>query len=159
MNRPLKRLDLRGLGAGEPALRPHLPRPVGDAEEAGTSTRCGPSWRTSRPAATTRCGSCTARFDGVELGPELRVPPAELRAALDGLAPDLRAALEEAADAIRSFHAGQLPPVHHHERGGVTRSGLTRPVDRAGLLRARRPGRLPLDRADDRHPRPGGRRA
>ena len=30
VSRPLKRLDLRGLGAEEPVLRHHVPRPVGE---------------------------------------------------------------------------------------------------------------------------------
>jgi len=132
VNRPLKRLDLRGLGAEEPALRPHLPRPAGGAEEVGTLDAVRAILAEVEARGDDAVRELTARFDGVELGPELRVPPAELQAALDGLAPDLRASLEEAADAIRSFHAGQLPPAHRHERGGVTSVGLTRPVDRAG---------------------------
>jgi histidinol dehydrogenase len=46
----------------------------------------------------------TARLDRVDLPEEYAVPAAELRARLDGLSPDLRAALETAAANIRTYH-------------------------------------------------------
>ncbi|MDB5718054.1 MAG: hisD [Sphingomonas bacterium] len=52
----------------------------------------------------------TRRFDGHDLDATgWQVSRAECRAALDGLAPDLRAALELAADRIRVYHAAQRP--------------------------------------------------
>ncbi len=75
----------------------------------------------------------TERFDGCALD-DLRVPAEELHAALDGVAPELRAALEVAAARIREYHAAQLdapPPVL--ERDGVVLCELAIPVGRAGL--------------------------
>jgi histidinol dehydrogenase len=129
-NSPLKRLDLRGLGADEDVLRPHLPRPAPAGDEPLDVVRAILDDVERRGDAALR--EHTARLDGVELRADLGVPPAELRAALESLSPALRAALEEAAEAIRSFHQGQLPPVHRHERGGVRSVGIARPVDRAG---------------------------
>ena len=75
----------------------------------------------------------TERFDGCRLD-ELRVPAADLRAALDAAAPEFRAALEVAADRIREYHATQLTaPEPALERDGVTLRELTVPVGRAGL--------------------------
>ena len=50
----------------------------------------------------------TERFEQRSLTPsEFEVPHARLDAALEGLAPDLRAALEQAAERVRDFHARQ----------------------------------------------------
>lgn len=51
----------------------------------------------------------TQRFDGVRPA-QLRVPTAALDAALDELADDVRAALEESIARARVVHAAQLPP-------------------------------------------------
>ena len=74
------------------------------------------------------------RLDHLEepLG-DLRVPPAELRAALDGLAPLLREALELAKANILAYHREQLVPDRRLERDGVVVRELARPVDRAGI--------------------------
>jgi histidinol dehydrogenase len=129
-NRPMKRLDLRGLGAQEASLEGRLPRPAPVGDEPIEAVRAILDEVERRGDDALR--ELTERFDGVRLGPELQVPPPRIAAALDGLPSALRAALEEAAEAIRSFHEGQLPPVHRHERGGVRTLGITRPVDRAG---------------------------
>ena len=74
------------------------------------------------------------RFDRLEqpLG-ELRVAPVELRAALDGLAPLLREALETAKANILAYHREQLVPDRRLERDGVVVRELARPVGRAGI--------------------------
>lgn len=72
----------------------------------------------------------TERFDGVR--PTLRVPPEDLAAALAGLDPDLRAALEEAAAGIADFHRTQVVADHTYERNGIVVQGRKVPVDRAG---------------------------
>ena len=75
----------------------------------------------------------TERFDGCRLD-ELRVPAADLQAALEAAAPDFRAALEVAAERIREYHATQLSaPEPALARDGVTLRELTVPVGRAGL--------------------------
>lgn len=73
----------------------------------------------------------TARFDGVELT-DLRVDPSAIAAALEAIEPELRAALERAADGIRDFHEGQLVGDHRYERDGIVIDGRKVPVDRAG---------------------------
>jgi histidinol dehydrogenase len=80
----------------------------------------------------------TKRFDGVDVsgtGPAdgMRVPPAELHAALQRIDPDLRDALQVAYARIVAYHSheGTAPGVF--ESGGVSVSHLTRPVGRAGI--------------------------
>src|SRR3712207_1691959 len=112
----LKRLDLRGVAGTE--LADHLPRPTLGGEEPVDAVRAILTDVERRGDEAVR--DYTARFDGVDLGPgDLVVPPEDLRRALDDIDGDLHAALEEAADAIRSFHTGQLVPEHHYERHGV----------------------------------------
>jgi histidinol dehydrogenase len=53
----------------------------------------------------------TQRFDRLDTT-TLRFTDAEISAAKDKIAPDLRAALELAAERIRAFHVGQLPADH-----------------------------------------------
>ncbi len=73
---------------------------------------------------------CTARFDGV-MRPALRLSDEELSALADRCDPAVRAALEEAADRIRAFHAPQRP------RGFVLEGGRleqrVHPLDVVGL--------------------------
>jgi histidinol dehydrogenase len=64
---------------------------------------------------------------------DLRVPQADLDAALAGVAPLLREALESARTAILAFHREQLRDEVRHERDGLVVRELRRPVDSAGL--------------------------
>lgn len=73
----------------------------------------------------------TERFDGVR-PPSLRVAPASIADALDGLEPELRRALETAAEGIRDFHEHQVVADHAYERDGIVVEGRHVPVDRAG---------------------------
>lgn len=74
----------------------------------------------------------TARFDGHTL--PFAVPMAECRAALDGLDPGLRTALELAADRIRAYHAAQKPADSDQIDATGTRLGARwRAVDAAGV--------------------------
>jgi histidinol dehydrogenase len=80
----------------------------------------------------------TKRFDGVDVagtGPDegMRVPPAELEAALGRIDPDLRAALSGAYARIVAYHSHEGTPPGAFESGGVTVNHLTRPVGRAGI--------------------------
>ncbi|MBW7946677.1 MAG: histidinol dehydrogenase, partial [Sphingomonadaceae bacterium] len=66
----------------------------------------------------------TRRFDRMDVTAEtLRFTAAEIAAAKDGIAPDLRAALELAAERIRAFHAGQLPADHDAVDAAGVRAG------------------------------------
>ena len=78
----------------------------------------------------------TAQFDklAVESVSALAVSVAEMQAALDGLAPELRDALITAADRIRTFHEAQLPQdLALTDAQGVHLGMRYTPVDAAGL--------------------------
>lgn len=78
----------------------------------------------------------TERFDRHPLTTEAdwRIDPAACRAAFDALDPDLRAALELAADRIRAYHAAQLPENRDYtDAAGVRLGAVWRAVDGAGL--------------------------
>lgn len=122
----LNRLDLRGAGLD---LRGRLPRPAQAAE--------GPVAAVKAILADVRARGdeavldLTERFDGVRPA-ALRVPADAIAAALEGLDPELRAALEIAAAGIRDFHEQQLEPDHTYARDGIVVEGRKVPVDRAG---------------------------
>ena len=78
----------------------------------------------------------TARFDemSVDSVAELAVQQGEIDAALDGLTPDLRDALETAARRIRAFHQRQMPQdFDFTDDDGVGLGMRHTPVDAAGL--------------------------
>ena len=123
----LQMLDLRGVPAGAPL---DLPRPDLGGEGPVEQVRAILADVRARGDAAVR--ELSERFDGVHLE-ELRVPDAELHDALARIDPALRAALEEARDAIRAFHALRAPLAPTFERGGITVRHLELPVDRAGV--------------------------
>jgi len=122
----LQRLDLRGVGDD---LDGRLPRPAQAAEGPVAAVQAILADVRERGDAAVR--ELTERFDGVVLD-DLRVPTEAIDAALDGLEPDLRAALEAAADGIRDFHRHQVVADHTYERDGIVIEGRHIPVDRAG---------------------------
>lgn len=77
----------------------------------------------------------TERFDDHVLTDETwRITPDQCRAAFDDLAPDLRAALELAAQRIRAYHEAQLPEDRDYtDASGVRLGAKWRAVDGAGL--------------------------
>jgi histidinol dehydrogenase len=74
----------------------------------------------------------TQRFDGQDLD-ALVVPDDVRRAALEGLSPTLRAALERAIDQVRWFHERARPADWEDERDGARMGVWHRPVSRAGV--------------------------
>jgi histidinol-phosphate aminotransferase len=73
------------------------------------------------------------RFDG-GAPLNLRVPQAEMEAALAALAADARAALQRSIDNVRKFHlAQQLPPLVVETSPGVRCERILRPIDAVGL--------------------------
>ena len=75
----------------------------------------------------------TRRFDGVELG-DLRVSGSEFDAAIATLAPELKAAIDEAAARIEAFHRAAAPqPVVLETAPGVRCERMLRGIDRVGL--------------------------
>jgi len=77
----------------------------------------------------------TQRFDGHLPGEDgWRIGAQECRDAYDELRPDLRAALELAAQRIRAYHQSQLPQDRDYiDETGARLGALWRPVDAAGL--------------------------
>ncbi|MCM5571814.1 histidinol dehydrogenase [Burkholderiaceae bacterium FT117] len=78
----------------------------------------------------------TRRFDrvGAASMAELEIGQAELQAALDGLEPGIRGALEAAAGRVRAYHERQLAESWSYTEADGTRLGqAVRPLDRAGL--------------------------
>lgn len=124
----LKRLDVRGVSRAD--LRRHLPRPSLGGAPPVEAVRAILADVAARGDAALI--DYTERFDGVTLT-DLTVSTEELAAAVDAIDPTLRAALEEARDAIDSYHRGQLRPDHVFERGGVRVRARNVAVDRAGL--------------------------
>ncbi|WP_076258821.1 histidinol dehydrogenase [Intrasporangium flavum] len=124
-------LDLRGRTLDVRFLRGALPRAEFDVSAALEQVRPICEDVEHRGAAALR--DLGERFDGVR-PTHLRVPTAVLRAALDGLEPDLRAALEESIRRARVVHADQRrtdTTTRVVPGGTVTERWV--PVDRVGL--------------------------
>lgn len=122
----LNRLDLRGAGLD---LRGRLPRPAQAAE--GPLAAVKEILAAVRERGDEAVLELTERFDGVRPA-SLRVAPEAIVAALEGIDPELRTALEVAATGIRDFHQHQVVGDHTYERDGIVVEGRKVPVDRAG---------------------------
>jgi histidinol dehydrogenase len=120
-------LDLRG-DRSDP--RPHLPRPRVDLTAARDGVDA--SIEAVRTRGDEALRELTSRFDGHDLD-GLVVPDEVRRAALDGLDPELRAALERAIDQVRWFHERARPQDWEDERDGARMGVWHRPVQRAGV--------------------------
>ncbi|HEX4244553.1 MAG TPA: histidinol dehydrogenase, partial [Acidimicrobiales bacterium] len=122
----LRRIDLRGV-TGD--LRSALPRPADEQERSSDAVAdIIAEVKVGGDAAVRRL---TERFDHVVLD-DVRVPAAEIQAALERVSPELRAALQVAHDRILAYHAHEAAPLDDFESGGITVRHLTRPVGRAG---------------------------
>ena len=77
----------------------------------------------------------TARFDGHDLDQTgWRIDAETCRAAFEALSPELRSALELAAERIRAYHAAQLPENRDYtDAAGVRLGAVWRAVNAAGL--------------------------
>ncbi len=120
-------LDLRG-DHGDPRAR--LPRPRVDL----TAARDGVDETLAAVAARgdDAVRELTQRYDGHDLD-ELVVPASVREAALAGLDPTLRAALERAVDQVRWFHERARPADWEDERDGARMGVWHRPISRAGV--------------------------
>ena len=116
--------------------------------------RCGRSSPTSASGATTPCATSPPASTACQLD-DLRVPPGDVAAALATLPPGFREALEVARDQIMAYHRTQVRRGARHERDGIVVRDLVAPGRPGRVLRARRPGPLPVDRAHDAPSRPG----
>jgi len=124
----LRVLDLRG-DLSDP--RDRMPRPKVDLEQA----RAGVA---ETLAAVARDGDralldLTQHFDGVDISDAIVVPDDILDDAVARLAPELRAAIERAADQVRWFHERARPRDWEDVRGGARMGVWHRPVSRAGV--------------------------
>ena len=123
----LNRLDLRGRSTD--ALTSDLPRPDPGGE--------GPIDAVRSIIAEVRAGGdsavrdLTERFDGVA-NPSFVVGRDELDVALASAPAELVEALTAARDSVLAFHEAQLRQDHVFTRNGITVSGRSVPVDRAG---------------------------
>ncbi len=125
----LNRLDLRGLDLSVD-LAAALPRP----DIAGEGPRAAVRDIIARVRAEGDAAllELTETFDGVALD-QLRVPEADLDAAVAALAPALRQAMEASIDGIERFHRHQLRSPEVIESPGMKIRAYQRPIRRAGL--------------------------
>ncbi|WP_406831173.1 histidinol dehydrogenase [Pedococcus sp. KACC 23699] len=124
-------IDLRGRVLGVRELRHLLPRAEFDVAAAVETVR--PLCEDVRHRGAQALYDLGERFDGVR-PTSLRVPSAVLAAALDTLAPDVRAALEESIRRARIVHEDQrrtTTTTTVAEGGTVSERWV--PVDRVGL--------------------------
>ena len=127
----MRRIDLRGRPLDRGSLRAVLPRAELDVEGALAAVRPICADVRQRGAAALR--ELSERHDGVR-PPRLRVPATVLQAALGGLAPDVRAALEESARRVRLVaEAGRRASVTTSVVPGGTVTERWVPVRRVGL--------------------------
>jgi histidinol dehydrogenase len=124
-------IDLRGRALGTRELRSLLPRAEFDVAAAVETVR--PICEDVRHRGAPALYDLGERFDGVR-PPTLRVPAGVLQAALEGLEPGVRAALEESVRRARIVHDDQrrrTTTTTVVPGGTVTERWL--PVDRVGL--------------------------
>src|SRR6476661_2640608 len=124
-------IDLRGRDLGARELRLLLPRAEFDVAAAVETAR--PLCEDVRRRGAEALYELGERFDGVR-PPTLRVPVDVIAAALDTLAPDVRAALDESVRRARIVHEDQrrsTTPTQVAPGGSVTERWV--PVDRVGL--------------------------
>jgi histidinol dehydrogenase len=72
------------------------------------------------------------KWDGLARKDEIRVSPAELKAAWHTVAPELRAALGEASANIRTFCQWQRPREWRKTKGGISLGQVVRPLESVG---------------------------
>ncbi len=127
----MNQLDLRGSSLALHRLHEQLPRADYDVDSALAAVR--PICEQVRLGGAEALRDLGAKFDGIR--PDaLRVPQSALTAALAGLDPAVRAALEESIRRARLVHRDQRRSEHHTQvapGGTVTQRWV--PVDRVGL--------------------------
>ena len=121
----LRRIDLRGFTGDLSDVLPRPETPTGGPVDVVRDILVTVA---ERGDAAVR--EYTSRFDGVELD-SLVVADAELAAAMERIEPDVRAALELAADRIAAYHEAQMPADVRVEQPGVSIRGMHCAVERA----------------------------
>ncbi|MBH9537183.1 histidinol dehydrogenase [Novosphingopyxis sp. YJ-S2-01] len=128
----MKRLDAADPGFAEAFERIVTARRESDPDVARDVSAILARVRTDGDEAL---AELTKRFDGHDLQESgWRIDPADCDAALDGLDPDLRKALELAASRIRAYHEAQRPEDSERtDDAGVRLGARWLPVDAAGV--------------------------
>jgi histidinol dehydrogenase len=127
----MRTIDLRGIDLATADLRTLVPRPVVNVEVA--SQAAAELIAAVRERGAEALLDQSERFDGIR-PPALRVPAEAIAAAVDGLDPAVRAALDEAIVRVRQGSAAQVPPPQTTTLAdGATVVQRWQPVDRAGL--------------------------
>jgi histidinol dehydrogenase len=122
-------IDLRG-DASDPT--PHLPR-ASAATVADTRMIVRDILDAVRADGHAAVARVTAEVDGYDGGHGWEVSAEEAAAALEALDPDLRAALERAADQVRWFHEKARPRDWMEDRDGARLGVQHRPLRRVGV--------------------------
>ncbi|MDQ1582642.1 MAG: histidinol dehydrogenase [Microbacteriaceae bacterium] len=127
----IQTIDLRGVQPSRADFRSIIPRPIVDVSVAlHVASELIEAVKTEGRAALE---DQAERFDGVRPR-DIRVPAAEIAAAVDALPADVRDALEEAIARVRTATSAQVPPAHVTEiEPGATIVQRWQPVVRAGL--------------------------
>lgn len=127
----MQTIDLRGIQPTRAAFARLVPRPVVDVEAAVTVARRLIDDVRERGAQA--LAEQAEQFDGGAPA-SVRVPAAEIAAAVENLPAEVRAALEEAIVRVREATAAQVPPAAETRIGpGATIVQRWQPVERAGL--------------------------
>ncbi len=124
-------IDLRGIQPTRAAFERLVPRPVVDVRVAMTVAE--ELIHDVRVRGAAALAEQAEKFDGGAPA-SIRVPAADIAAAVVALAPDVREALEEAIARVRQATAAQVPPAAETRIGaGATIVQRWQPVERAGL--------------------------
>lgn len=127
----IARIDLRGRRLSPRELTAALPRP--DLDVATAAEQVAPLMEDVRHRGAAALRDLAERFDGVRPD-HLRVPAAAITAAVEGLAPEVRRALEESIRRTRAVHAAQRPADFTVELGpGAQVRQRWIPMGRVGL--------------------------
>ncbi len=127
----IRRLDLRGQNLTKSEVNSVIPRAKLDVAAAMAAVE--PILETVRTGTEADLIALCKKFDGVA-PTSIRVPKAELTKALANLDPEIRHALEIAAQRIRKVHQDQIRDTKISEvESGATVTEKWIPVDRVGL--------------------------
>lgn len=127
----MRTIDLRGTSYTTAELLVAVPR--AGAERATALTTAADIVEDVRVRGEESLREQAERFDGAS-GHHIRVPQAEIDAAVSGLDPQVRAALEEAIRRVRQASLAQVPPAHTTElAAGARVTQRWQPVSRVGV--------------------------